>query len=207
MYLTYDIATRELIDFSDDYDGERNIDFGYFVYYNDYIVIVNDENVDFVETRFNEDAQLTVIIPGQYELSFNDVLSVRRFKERNVMFKEAKDFINKLMEEDNLAYYLTIGKIGESTFETKLLEDVAAHFGITVGRVKQLNRNRYEKRIQRLLYIDIAYERFVYSNRNRTENFDTTLEEFKASVHRDIDGLVYTDLTPYSDIFESNLDI
>ena len=74
MYLTYDIATRELIDFSDDYDGERNIDFGYFVYYNDYIVIVNDENVDFVETRFNEDSQLTVIIPGQYELSFNDIL-------------------------------------------------------------------------------------------------------------------------------------
>ena len=60
------------------------------------------------------------------------------------MFKEAKDFINKLMEEDNLAYYLTIGKIGESTFETKLLEDVAAHFGITVGRVKQLIRNRYK---------------------------------------------------------------
>ena len=32
MYLAYDIATRELIDFSDDYDGERNIDFGYFAY-------------------------------------------------------------------------------------------------------------------------------------------------------------------------------
>ena len=52
------------------------------------------------------------------------------------MFKEAKDFINKLMEEDNLAYYLAIGENGESTFETKLLEDVTAHFGITVERVE-----------------------------------------------------------------------
>ena len=67
---------------------------------------MNDENVDFVETRFNEDSQLTVIIPGQYEMSFNDVLSMRRFKERNMMFKEAKDFINKLKEEDNLASLL-----------------------------------------------------------------------------------------------------
>ena len=70
--------------------------------------------------------------------------------------------------------------------------------------MKQLNRNRYERRIQRLLYIDIAYEILLYSNRNRTENFDTSPEEFKASVHRNIDKLVYTNSTPCGDIFESN---
>ena len=117
MYLTYDIATRELIDLSDDYDGERNIDFGYFVYYNDYIVIVNDENVDFVETRFNEDYSLQWLFLDSMNWVLMMFCPVRRFKERNVMFKEAKDFINKLMEEYNLAYYLTIGKIGESTLK------------------------------------------------------------------------------------------
>ena len=63
MYLIYGIATRELIGLNDDYDGERNFDFDIFVNYSDSIVIVNDEKVDFVETRFNEDSQLTLIIP------------------------------------------------------------------------------------------------------------------------------------------------
>ena len=111
------------------------------------------------------------------------------------------------MKEDNLPYYLVIGIIGESTFETKLSKDVAAHFGTTFGRLRQVNRNQYEKRIQRLLYLDIANEIFVHWNRKRTENFDTTPGELKTNVHKDIEGLVYADLTQYSDIFESSLDI
>ena len=39
------------------------------------------------------------------------------------------------------------------------------------------------------------------------ENFDIAQAEIKASVHRGLDGLVYTDSTSYSDIFESNLDV
>ena len=44
MYLTYGITKRELIDC------------GSFVYYNEYIVIMNDEKNDFAETHLNEDA-------------------------------------------------------------------------------------------------------------------------------------------------------
>ena len=37
------------------------------------------------------------------------------------MFKEAKEFINKFMEEGNLAFILAVGKIRKGTIESELL--------------------------------------------------------------------------------------
>ena len=135
------------------------------------------------------------------------VVPVRRSEERNLMFTEAKNLIHKLLEEGSLAFYLAIGKIGESTFGTKLLQDVDFPFGINVGRLGLPNRNQYKKPIQRQLNSDIAYQIRVYSNEKLTKNFGTALEELEAHLHRDIDGLMYTDSTSYRDVLEFRLDM
>ena len=70
MYLTFDRRTRELINYSDTSPysvicGNR-MD---IVHYDDYTVTVKRDDVDIIETYFDESLQLNVLVPGQYTLS------------------------------------------------------------------------------------------------------------------------------------------
>ena len=182
MYLTFDVKTRELISFSDTYYGERNVNFSDFIYIDKFVVVKSDEIIDFIETQYDEDLHYDVIVPGQYALSDVEVEILLAAYERNEMFKKAKKFTDDLIRHDNLGYYLAVGKIGSNSFIRSLLERTADHFNINPSVVKDILRRRYEKLMEKLLFIDMSYENFTRVNHDRTDSFDWALEKFKTDV-------------------------
>ena len=190
MYLTFELSSKQLINFSKTYEKETNVNFNNFVYLDDYIAIKYDKTISHVETRLDEDSSLSVIVPGQFELSENELESLLTYNKRQQMLKKAKTFVDNLMKENNLVYYLG----NESKYEKKLLKDVATHFGMTIQAVKDLNRKKYEEKIQKLLYIDVAYEKFLIEYKTLVNDFDNALQEFIHSVRQNIDNLTYTGL-------------
>ena len=204
MYLTYDLSSKTLIRYSETYEGERNINFNGFVYLDNYIAIKYDDTVTSVETRFDEFTGFEEIVPGQYEIDDNDIESLRTYKARSEMFKEARNYTRDLINRENIGYYLAAGKVKSDRWGLDLLRDVALHFGINSAKVRQFVQNRYQECMQRLIYIDIAYEMFVYNNSTRTDGFDTALEEFKVNLHSEIASLNYANETSFIEIMRSN---
>ena len=90
-----------------------------------------------------------------------------------------KAYVDKLMKEENVGYYLSLGKLGESNYEKAQVQDVGSYFGMTISSMKSITLNKHQKRMHRLSYIDIAYETFLADNKTMTNNFDTAIENFK----------------------------
>ena len=96
--------------------------------------IKNDKTVDHVKTQFDEASQLEVIVPGQFQV---DLEALKTYLQRQSAFKEVKAYVDKLMKEENLGYYLSLGKLGESNYEKTVLQDVASYFGMTTSKLEK----------------------------------------------------------------------
>ena len=108
MYLKFNLHARQLIQFMKSYEGERNIEVNKFVYLTDFIVIKYDQAITTIEVAYDEIMQVNTIIPGQFELTQNEVDLLTNHRHREEMFKEAKLYCDDLMKEENLGYYREI---------------------------------------------------------------------------------------------------
>ena len=99
MYLTFNRVTKELINYSDGSEGHdgsiiNGNKFG-IVYFDEYTVTIKRDDVDFIETQFDESMQLEVFVPGQHVLSEN----VNNYIEVLDYMNEVLKVGNKLIEE------------------------------------------------------------------------------------------------------------
>ena len=96
MYLTFNRESRELINHSNssEYSVIHENKYG-IVYFDDYTIIVKRDDIDFIETYFDEVMQLNVLVSDQYMLSdeVNNFIDVLKYKN------EILEAGNKLIKE------------------------------------------------------------------------------------------------------------
>ena len=93
MYLTFQLATGELVAFSDfrpvNITDKDDIDFESFVYTDEYEAIKNDKTVDHTETLCDIASQLELIISGRFQV---DLKAIKTYLQRQSAFKEVKAY-------------------------------------------------------------------------------------------------------------------
>ena len=103
MYLVFSRSSKELLSASDVplYESSVNEVMFDIAYYDDYVVVQNREDIDFIEEHFDEVMGVTNIVPGQYELS-DEVENYLKFK--SVRERVMKEAVEKATEKVNEIY-------------------------------------------------------------------------------------------------------
>ena len=187
MYLTFDRTTKELINYSSSSEHSliHNNKAG-IVYFDEYTVTVKRDDIDFVETYFDEIMQVDVLVAGQYMLTdeLHDFLEVlERIDEvLDNGIKLIKDKIEIHNDLIPLSYAIYMGQLA--------LKDEAEY----TDSEKQINfhmkKNDYiftfNKTMKLINSIDIIGGNFmkIVKTADTTEAIDTAFDELKTSLDK-----------------------
>ena len=191
MYLVFDRASRKLISFSDTLEVTSNISLENMVYYDEYSVIENRPDIDFIETNFDENMQLTTIVPGQYTLEEFKKDLIVIYEERKVIIAEGlallRNKIAEITENVSIGYFTEMIRIGakvakgKASDKEKLLFQIQSNvleLGLDEKEVASKFNSEASLKLQKVNSVYTHHKKFL-----KDVEEATSIEDLKQYIH------------------------
>ena len=183
MYLTFSRNTGELLTASQEPNYEQNVKQNDYavVFFNDYIIIQNREDVDHVGVTYNKSMGLVELVPNQFSLS-DEVMQFVELYEMKMQSIEEGTSKAAVKVKENIGFtplaYLSFMSSMKGTDIYEILLQVQANIsGMTEDLVQQTAEEKFERTLKKINIIDASYNTFkkTVEEANKKEDVEFAL--------------------------------